>query len=441
MLEDRYGLPLSTSSQAARDAYVRGVDSVISGVAGYREDLAVALKADPAFALAHIALARGMFLDGDLLPARELATKARQMVASATPREQSHVNVVALGMEGKPVQAIQAMHEHLKTWPRDAMVLAPATSVFGLYGFSGAPDREEQLYQLLASLAPAYGNDWWFDTVYGFAACETGRLDEAWTLIERALAANPRHAHAAHFRAHVMYERGESAAILDFLEGWMPHHDTRSLTHCHLSWHMALAALAVGRLERAWDAYRTSVCPGGAWGPPINVVTDSASFLWRAELAGHPRDATAWRVVHDHAQRCFPNAGLGYADVHALIACIADDDNEALQTRLAEIRDKLTVSKYPAGDVVIGIAEGFAAYAAEEWGNAIHALESALPKTVRIGGSRAQRDLIELTLVAAYIKNGRPDAARALIDRRHVRHAAVSVAGYHESSGNDRGRH
>lgn len=431
MLEDRYGLPLSTPSQAARDAYVAGVDSVISGVAGYREYLAAALKADPAFALAHIALARGMFLDADVLPARGLAAKARQMVASATPREQSHVSVVALGVEGRPVQAMQAMHEHLKTWPRDAMVLAPATSVFGLYGFSGDPDHEEQLYQLLASLAPAYGRDWWFETVYGFAACETGRLDEAWTLIERALAANPSHAHAAHFRVHVMYERGESAEIVDFLEGWMPQHDKRSLTHCHLSWHVALAALAVGRLERAWDAYRTSVCPGGAWGPPINVVTDSASFLWRAELAGHPRDATAWGVVHDHALRCFPKAGLGYADVHTLIACIVEEDFEALQTRLAEIRDKLAVNKYPASDVVIGIAEGFAAYAAEDWDRAIHALELALPETVRIGGSRAQRDLVELTLVAAYIKDGRPDAARALIDRRPVRRAAVGVAGYH----------
>ncbi|KJK21056.1 hypothetical protein UB46_29200 [Burkholderiaceae bacterium 16] len=431
MLEDRYGLPLSTPSQAARDAYASGVDSVISGVAGYREYLAAALKADPAFALAQIALARGMFLDADVLPARGLATKARQMVASATLREQSHVNVVALGVEGKSVQAMQAMHEHLKTWPRDAMVLAPATSVFGLYGFSGEPDHEEQLYQLLASLAPAYGSDWWFNTVYGFAACETGRLDEAWTLIERAFAANPRHAHAAHFRAHVMYERGESAAIVDFLEGWMPQHDKRSLTHCHLSWHVALAALAVGRLERAWDAYRTSVCPGGAWGPPINVVTDSASFLWRAELAGHSRDATAWRVVHDHALRCFPTAGLGYADVHALIACIVEEDHEALQLRVEEIRDKLAVNQYPASDVVIGIAEGFAAYAAEEWDRAIRALELALPETARIGGSRAQRDLVELTLVAAYIKDGRPDSARALIDRRPVRRAAVGVAGYH----------
>lgn len=322
MLTDRFGLSLSTGSSTARDAYVAGVDSVISGVAGFRASLATALELDPDFALAAIALARGIFLDGEVSTARELANAARTRVAHGTDRERSHVEVLALGIAGKPAEAMRAMHTHLRLWPCDAMVLAPATSVFGLYGFSGDPDHEEQLYRLLASLAPDYGSDWWFETVLGFAACETGRLDEAWTLLERAFAANPRHAHAAHFRSHVMYERGESARILAFLTDWMPHHDRRSLTHCHLSWHVSLAALAVGDMDRAWQAFRGGVHPAAAWGPPINVVTDGVSFLWRAELAALPRDADAWRALHDHALRSYPKAGLGYTDVHALIACI-----------------------------------------------------------------------------------------------------------------------
>src|SRR5438034_247126 len=108
MLEDRYGLPLSTTSTAARDAYVLGVDSVISGVVGYRELLAQAIACDPTFALAHVALARGLFLDADVGPARESASRARGLAAQASPREQSHVDVICLGVEGKPAQAMQA---------------------------------------------------------------------------------------------------------------------------------------------------------------------------------------------------------------------------------------------------------------------------------------------------------------------------------------------
>lgn len=430
MLNDRFGSVISTASGAARDAYIAGVDSVMSGVAGYRRHLAEAISQDPALAVAKITLARGHFLDGDVAVARALAVEARELAARQTPREQSHVNVLALGIEGKPAQAMRAMREHLGAWPRDGMVLAPATSVFGLYGFSGDPDHEEQLYQYLSSLASAYGPDWWFETVLGFAACETGRLDEAWDLLERAIAANPRHAHPAHFRSHVMYERGDSARILAFLESWMPHHDSLSLTHCHLSWHVALAALDIGKVDRAWEAFRSGVRPGAAWGPPINVVTDGVSFLWRAELAGVPRDETAWHELHEYALRCFPQAGLGYTDLHALIACLVVNDVDSMQQRFGEIRDRLEANSYPATEVVLDIAEGFAAYAAEDWEESIHALEAAWPRTVCIGGSRAQRDLVALTLVAACFHAGRPESAMAMIERLQGR-ATVSIARRH----------
>lgn len=418
MSEDRFGLPLSTTSAAARDAYVAGVDSVLAGIAGYRESLAQALALDPSFALAHVALARGLFLDAEVSLARESASRARELAQWVSARERSHIEVICLGVEGKSALAREAMLTHLRSWPRDAMVLAPATSVFGLYGFSGDPEHEEQLYELLDSLAPAYGEDWWFDTVYSFAACETGRLDLAWTLIERSLAKNPRHGHAAHFRTHVMYERGEVAEAIDYLEAWMPGLDKRSLVHCHLSWHVALAALAAGRHERAWQAYREGVHPGGAWGPPLNVVTDAASFLWRAELAGQPRSTQLWHEVHDHALRSFPKAGVAYADAHSMLACVAEGDTEALGRRSSEIRQRIAEGRYPAGEVVVWIADGFAAYAAGRWNEAIECFERALPQTVRIGGSRAQRDLVNLTLIAACIKADRPEAAGALIERR-----------------------
>lgn len=415
MLQDRYGLPLSTRSTDARDAYVAGVDCLIAGVAGYREHLARALEADPSFALAHIALARGLFLDAEVATARASSARADELARGATPRERSQISMLALGIAGQPTRSLQAMHEHLRQWPRDAMVLAPATSVFGLYGFSGDSAHEEQLYALLTSLAAAYGDDWWFETVYGFAACETGRLEQAWALLEHSLATQPRNAHAAHFRSHVLYERGETEALLAYLEAWMPALPTRSLTHCHLSWHVALAALAAGRFERAWQAYRASVHPGGSWGPPLNALTDAASFLWRAELAGQPRDATLWREVQGYALQRFPNAGIAFADVHALLACIATGDDARLQGLAEDVRQRLADARYPAGEVVVRIADGCAAYAAGRWGDAARVLQAAWPEVVRIGGSRAQRDLVELTLIAALLRDARQDEASAWI--------------------------
>ena len=417
-LQDRFGFPLSTPSGEARDAYVAGVDSVLSGVAGYRESLERAISLDPSFAVAHVALARGLFLDGDIAAARNSAQRARELAASTSPRERSHVEALCLPLEGQSARALPATLAHLQQWARDAMVLAPATGVFGYYGFGGDPLHEEQLFQLLSSLTPSYGSDWWFDAVHAFAACETGRIDLASTLIERSLDRNARNAHGAHIRAHILYELGEPKEAFDYLDSWMPGLDRRSLMHCHLSWHLALSALATGRSERAWQAYRDGVHPGDAWGPPLNVVTDSASFLWRARLAEEPCETTDWDEVHSHALRSFPKAGVGFADVHTLLSCVATNDAPSLERLLEEIRRRVDAKAYSPGEVVIWLATGFAAYAAGRWSEAIAWLEKAQHETVRIGGSRAQRDLVGLTLMTAYLKAERLDEARALTERR-----------------------
>jgi hypothetical protein len=430
MLADRYGLPVSSTSEIARDAYVAGADCILSATSGWREHFGRAIEADPEFALAHIGFARGCFLDASVKPAREAAARARELAKDATARERSHVNALALPIEGKPVDAFAATREHLREWPRDAMVLAPATGVFGLIGFSGRQDREEEQYRLLHDLAKHYDDDWWFLCVYAFAASESGRLDEGWQLIEPGMAANPRNAHGAHIRVHVLHEMGEMAQAMDYLESWMPDYDRSGLLHCHLSWHVALTALALGKLERAWEAYTAGVHPGGAWGPPINVASDAASFLWRAELAGGERRPAPWHEVHDYALKSFPKAGLPFADVHVGLACIGDGDFAAAERLTGAVRERIAAGKAPAGTVVPTIVEGFAAYAKSDWNGAIRSFEAALPETVRIGGSRAQRDLVEYTLIAAYLKAGQPADARTLVARRTDRRATVQVAGF-----------
>ena len=430
MLSDRYGLPVSTSSCKALEAYVAGADCLLAATAGVRERLGESIEADPSFALPQVALARGIFLEGDVRSAREAAARARELAQAATAREQSHVNAIALAIEGRPVEALEATHAHLANHPRDAMVLAPATGVFGLIGFSGRKEREQELHELLQGLAPHYGADWWFDCVLAFAACECGLLDEAWTLIERSMAVHGGNAHGAHVKAHVLHESGATEQSLDFLEEWMPGYDRRGLLHCHLSWHVALAALGLGKLDRAWDAYRSAIHPGGSWGPALNVVTDAVAFLWRAELAGAPRQPDLWSEIREYALRSFPKAGVAFADVHTAAACAASGDSATLARLVRELRDRIHAGKLAAGPVVPAIAEGFAAYANGDPDGAIELLELALPETVRIGGSRAQRDLVEYTLLAAYLRAGREEDARRLVSGRRDRRPAVEVTGY-----------
>ena len=56
--EDRYGLPISTSSEAAAEAYRHGIELMLSSWPGAAQALDLAIGADADFALPYAARAR-----------------------------------------------------------------------------------------------------------------------------------------------------------------------------------------------------------------------------------------------------------------------------------------------------------------------------------------------------------------------------------------------
>lgn len=400
MLEDRYGLPLSTASTAARDAYVQGTDLLLSAGPGPQRAYERAIAADPGFALARAGKARALFLAARISEAQAAAREAREVAERLPPRERSNLEVILLTVEGGAPRAYALAREHLRQYPRDAMVLAPCTGVFGLIGFSGRMGRERELLELMESLTPHYGDDAWFLGQLAFARVETGDTEGARKPIERALELDPKSAHNAHVRAHVHYEAGERVAGLAGLQQWLAGYAREGLFHCHLSWHVALWQLELGDYESALRTYASGVHPGGSWGPPINALTDAASFLWRAELAGRARDAERWLQVSEYGTQNFPKTGLAFADVHRALAYAAIGDSAALAKLVAELRERESAGKLLAGPIVPALAQAFEACARKDWKAAAGLIEPYAAEHERIGGSRAQRDLIELTLRA-----------------------------------------
>jgi tetratricopeptide (TPR) repeat protein len=416
MLRDRYDNPISTSSAAAREAYIAGVDSLLSASAGTESQFRRAIEADDSFALGHIALARTLQVHGRGGEARAPLARARELAGAATERERSHIEIFARILDGQSATALAATREHVKHWPRDAMALAPSTSVFGLIGFSGLAGREEEQYAFLAPLASTYGDDWWFLAQLAFSESETARHDAAVSHIEKAMRLHPRNAHGAHIRAHVHYELGERQAGLAFLVEWAKPYPREGQIHCHVSWHQALWSLETGRTEDAWRIYRTHLHPGAAWGPQINVLTDCASFLHRAALAGEAVAPSLWQDLSAYALKWFPSPGIAFADMHGALAHAMAGHGEAL----ARIADG---AKGAAADVVAPLAHAFGAYARADWQGAIEGLRPLLASHERFGGSRAQRDLIEYTLAGALIRLGRAEEASRLLAARRPQNA------------------
>jgi hypothetical protein len=240
---------------------------------------------------------------------------------------------------------------------------------------------------------------------------EAGQTREAAVSIEKSLAGNATSANGAHYRAHLYYEVGEAEPGYDYLTKWHKEYGRGGLLHCHTAWHIALWALARGDVDTMWRVVDADVAPNPEHGPPLNVMTDMAAILYRAELAGVEVAPERWQQVSAFASKFFPNPGLAFADVHSALA-------HAMAGRSEALNKIIEGAKGPAGDVVGALAGAFGALAAGRWAEATAGLTAVMADHERIGGSRAQRDLIEFALLSTLLKQNKGEEARRLLAMR-----------------------
>lgn len=418
MREDRYGLPLSSPSDRAVAAYREGVDHILCATPGADRAFTEALAADPGFALAAAGLARTQQIHGRIPEAKAAIAQARALAGGVSRRERQHVEAIGLLLDGNAAGALAAVRAHTAEFPRDALVLSLAVGAFGLIAFSGRLDHDALLLELLDGLAPHYAGDWWFPFAHGWAHNEARRHPEARRLMEQARERQPRSANVAHGLAHIAYETGDIEGGARYLEGWLPAYERASALHCHLSWHLALFELGRGRTDAALRIYEDSIAPGASVAPPLNTLSDSAAFLWRLGLYGEAGAAERWTPVSDFARQAFPRPGFAFADIHCALTYAGVGDLEAHASLVGAFREADRAGRLPAGPGVAELAEGLRAFAAGDYEGAILRIEPVAGEVTRLGGSHAQRDIFEETLIQAYLRTNRGAKAAAILRRR-----------------------
>ncbi len=416
---DRYGLALSTASAEAAAAYRQGVDFMLAGWPGAAEALERAIAADADFALAAIARARlySFYQQGEA--ARKTAATAREIMARrGSERERSHVETLALAVEGQLPAALNSTLRHLESWPRDALVLSLPLGAFGLFAFSGMADHDRARQELCERHARDYGEDWWFLTFHGWSLTENGAVAKGRAITERAFDLNRANAHAAHAVLHAMFEDGSVDAADALVDEWIPSYGRSGILHGHIRWHQALGALERGDADTALNIYADVLAPSATQAPPLNAVTDEAGLLWRLRIYGYAVPEKLWREADAFAQNCFPKSSLPFADVHMALLAAATGNRAALEARLKTIEQRLAEGRLAAGPVVPRICRAMNAFAEEDYAACVRELDGVLGEVARIGGSHAQREIVEDTFIAALMRSDELSRARAMLDQR-----------------------
>ena len=121
--------------------------------------------------------------------------------------------------------------------------------------------------------------------------------------------------------------------------------------------------------------------------------------------------------------------GSGLADLHVILAQAVMGDDAKLESRSRRIQDMAREGRYPSGSYLPTLSRGFAAFERGDFIAAIEVLSPLVAENERIGGSRAQHDLIEFTLLKAYLEADRAEEARRLLSARRPGASGIPVAG------------
>jgi hypothetical protein len=224
-----------------------------------------------------------------------------------------------------------------------------------------------------------------------------------------------------------MYETGRHDAGRAWLDGWVSESGRSASHRAHFSWHAALHELAMGDTEAVRQRYYTQLAPPTVTG--VRALIDSASLLWRWMVTTSGWDAAAGTsaftgesapppvecVLEAAGPDLVDRPETSFVALHSALALATAQD----LPRLAALRTHcLAATDLSVRTTVASVCEALLAAGEQRWGDAARMLADTLPALPRVGGSAAQREIVEETLLFCLVSDGQAERALALLDGR-----------------------
>jgi tetratricopeptide (TPR) repeat protein len=418
MSQDAQGHHLSGATEAAVTGYdqaVRAFNLVHGDSIGLFD---AAREAAPDFAMAYLGKAWVFAVANDpglLAQARTLVEAVRSLPLNE--REQAHLAALSHLVRGARSAAVAVMDRHLMHYPFDLLAHQGAALVDGFLGrFHWVRDRSARALPLWSKDMPGYGTMLAF---HGFGLEEAGDYARAEDISRAAAELEPLSFWPHHTVAHVMEMTGRPEDGL----GWMAAREALWSTPSHVNqvhiwWHKALFHVELGQYDAALALHDG---PMRATQRRLGVsLTNASALLWRLDLLGCDigdrwRDLAA--LWDGHADgKC-----LVFTDIHAAMAELRSGQEALVERRLMAMRETAGGDTEAAGlyrTVGIPVVEALSAFHRGSYDEAITLLLQTRCDLWQIGGSHAQRDVIDWTLAEAAVRAGQRDVALALAHER-----------------------
>lgn len=344
--------------------------------------------------------------------------------ASRNNRETAHVEAIGAWLGGDWHTAGRHLDDLLVEWPTDILALLIGHQLDFFLG--DAHNLRDRVGRSIADIDREHPHHGFVRGMQAFGLEESGHYGLAEQAALEALDRNPDDVWAVHAAAHVYEMQGRVDDGVAFMDEHVDDWGSGNLFTVHNWWHRALYHLEQHRHDRVLEIYDREVHHSASDGVPIEML-DASALLWRLLIDGVDVGgrfdviADAWANAIDRAPSWY-----AFNDVHAVMAYLGAgrrDDALAVIDRLTVFVDHATTASAASNvrmtaEVGLPVARALLAFDDGRHSDAVSELWPIRRVIHHFGGSHAQRDVIERTLLESAVRDRKTALAQRLVSER-----------------------
>lgn len=416
-LHDNLGLSITGASRGSLDLYHEALHALQCFAGDPISALDKAIDADPDFVMAHVlkGYLYGLSTEAAAMPVTLACARAAAAV-SATERERRHAAALTELAAGNWHRAGAILEDLTIDEPRDALALQAGHQIDFFTG--NARMLRDRIARALPAWSEPMPGHHAILGMHAFGLEEMADYARAEAQGRRAIELEPRDGWAQHAVAHVMEMQSRQRDGIAWMRANTDNWTKESFLQVHNWWHLALYHFELGEADEVLALYDGPIF-GARSTIALNMV-DASAILWRLHLADVDIGGR-WEALAENWAPHADSANYAFNDAHAMMAFVGAGRSD-LAGRLIEAQraavegggDNASFTRDVGGPVTQAIL----AFGDGDYRRTVDLLKPIRGIAHRFGGSHAQRDVIDLTLIEAAMRAGNAPLARALSAER-----------------------
>ncbi|GGQ25422.1 tetratricopeptide (TPR) repeat protein [Actinomadura coerulea] len=425
MKTDEHGLALGAGSSTAVEHY----DNAIHELLHFRPEVDVeakrALEADPDFPLGNVLSAYLELLSTEPDGARAAAERFRRFRSRVDgsgllARERAHLAALERLVKGDFLGCGRLLGRISEEYPRDVLALFVGHQIDYFTGDARAlRDRVGGALTAWSETDRHFGQ---LLGMYAFGLEEAGHYDRSEEVGLRAVGLDPKDVWGIHAVVHTYEMQGRFRQGIAYMDERLTNWSTGTFFNVHAWWHYALYALEAGDTARALEIYDAVLHGPDSTGTAMELL-DAAALLWRLFLEGDDQTAR-WNALADGWASKAREPFYAFNDMHAVMSFVGagrlGDADRLIADREAYLSAPLpdVTNQAMTARVGLPVCRALVAFGRGDHTTVVDLLAPIRHHVNEFGGSHAQRDAVQKTLLEAALRSRRLDLARVLVSER-----------------------